>query len=285
MSFLLAEQNTNMALRYATYGYILETGRVVMDGEADGAARERGREGVLSRRRRRRPQELPRREELQAPQALAGVTPLAAMRARPANCRPTLRHGPPPSLPEPDMTDHLDALETRSPAQREADLFARLPQVLARALAAPGWAKHLGRHRPRGHHRRARRSRGCRCCASPNLPAMQKARSALRRLRRRRRSRPSAGCSRRRGRSSSRRARHADPWGTARALFAAGFRAGDIVLNTFCYHLTPGGFIMDCGARALGCAVIPAGPGQHRAAAGRHRAPAAGRPMPARPTS
>ena len=34
MSFLLAEQNTNMALRYATYGYILETGRVVMDGEA-----------------------------------------------------------------------------------------------------------------------------------------------------------------------------------------------------------------------------------------------------------
>jgi len=34
VSFLLAEQNTNMALRYATYGYILETGRVVMDGEA-----------------------------------------------------------------------------------------------------------------------------------------------------------------------------------------------------------------------------------------------------------
>ena len=52
MSFLLAEQNTNMALRYATYGYILETGRVVMDGPAKIAARERGREGVLSRRRR-----------------------------------------------------------------------------------------------------------------------------------------------------------------------------------------------------------------------------------------
>ena len=34
VSFLLAEQNTNIALRYATYGYILETGRVVMDGEA-----------------------------------------------------------------------------------------------------------------------------------------------------------------------------------------------------------------------------------------------------------
>jgi phenylacetate-CoA ligase len=53
-----------------------------------------------------------------------------------------------------------------------------------------------------------------------------------------------------------------DWWGAGRALFAAGFRKGDIVLNTFSYHLTPGGFIMDSGAQALGCAVIPAGPGQ-----------------------
>src|SRR5690606_31888074 len=34
VSFLLAEQNTNIALRYATYGYIMETGRIVMDGDA-----------------------------------------------------------------------------------------------------------------------------------------------------------------------------------------------------------------------------------------------------------
>ena len=34
VTFLLAEQNTNMALKYATYGYILENGRIVMDGEA-----------------------------------------------------------------------------------------------------------------------------------------------------------------------------------------------------------------------------------------------------------
>ena len=34
VSFLIAEQNTNMALKYATYGYIMETGRIVMDGEA-----------------------------------------------------------------------------------------------------------------------------------------------------------------------------------------------------------------------------------------------------------
>ena len=53
----------------------------------------------------------------------------------------------------------------------------------------------------------------------------------------------------------------ADWWRTARALFAAGFRKGDIVHNSFAYHLTPGGWILEAGAHALGCAVIPAGPG------------------------
>ncbi len=52
-----------------------------------------------------------------------------------------------------------------------------------------------------------------------------------------------------------------DPWGCAPALAAAGFQAGEIVLNCFSYHLTPGGFIMESGAHALGCATIPAGPG------------------------
>ena len=52
-----------------------------------------------------------------------------------------------------------------------------------------------------------------------------------------------------------------DWWGTARAMYAAGICKGDVVLNTFAYHLTPGGFILDAGARALGCPVIPAGPG------------------------
>jgi len=52
-----------------------------------------------------------------------------------------------------------------------------------------------------------------------------------------------------------------DWWGAARALAAAGIRAGDVVLNCFSYHLTPGGHIMESGAHALGCAVIPAGPG------------------------
>ena len=52
-----------------------------------------------------------------------------------------------------------------------------------------------------------------------------------------------------------------DWYGTARALFAAGFRAGDIVHNSFAYHLTPGGFILESGCQALGCAVIPGGVG------------------------
>ena len=52
-----------------------------------------------------------------------------------------------------------------------------------------------------------------------------------------------------------------DWWGVARALYAAGVRKGDIVINCFSYHLTPGGLMMDSGARAMGCVVIPAGPG------------------------
>jgi phenylacetate-CoA ligase len=53
----------------------------------------------------------------------------------------------------------------------------------------------------------------------------------------------------------------ADVWGAASAFAAAGLKAGEIVVNCFSHHLTPGGFIMESGAHALGCAVIPAGPG------------------------
>ena len=73
VSFLLAEQNTMVALRYADYGYILENGRVVMDGAAQDLAAERGREGVLPRPVDGGPQELPRRQALSPPQALAGL--------------------------------------------------------------------------------------------------------------------------------------------------------------------------------------------------------------------
>jgi phenylacetate-CoA ligase len=52
-----------------------------------------------------------------------------------------------------------------------------------------------------------------------------------------------------------------DHWQGARAFFAAGARPGDIVHNTFAYHMTPGAFIIDEGARALGCIVFAAGTG------------------------
>ncbi len=52
-----------------------------------------------------------------------------------------------------------------------------------------------------------------------------------------------------------------DWWGAARALYAAGVRKGDVLHNAFSYHLTPGGHIMESGAHALNCAVIPAGTG------------------------
>ena len=56
--------------------------------------------------------------------------------------------------------------------------------------------------------------------------------------------------------------RRGDYWRLARAMFAAGFRHGELVHNTFSYHFTPAGFMADMGAHAIGCAVIPAGTGQ-----------------------
>ena len=53
-----------------------------------------------------------------------------------------------------------------------------------------------------------------------------------------------------------------DPWRMVRVLYAAGFRDGDLVHNCFSYHFTPGAFLMEGGARKLGCAVFPGGTGQ-----------------------
>ena len=73
-----------------------------------------------------------------------------------------------------------------------------------------------------------------------------------------------------------------DYWRFARALYAAGFRPGDLVHNAFAYHLTPAGSIIESAARALGCPVIPAGTGQTEQQLARDRAAAARPPMPAR---
>ena len=53
-----------------------------------------------------------------------------------------------------------------------------------------------------------------------------------------------------------------DYWRTGRAQFAAGFRQGDLIHNAFSYHMTPGAFMMEAGAHAVGCTVFPAGTGQ-----------------------
>ena len=53
-----------------------------------------------------------------------------------------------------------------------------------------------------------------------------------------------------------------DWWRTARGLFAGGFRAGDLVANSFAYHFTPAGSMLETGALALGCTVVPTGTGQ-----------------------
>jgi phenylacetate-CoA ligase len=157
------------------------------------------------------------------------------------------------------MTAHYDALETREQAAREADLFSRLPGVLRSAMTAPAYADRLKGVDPAAVTSRTALA-GLPVLRKSELPALHKA------------STPFGGFVAAAPGSFARlftspgpifepEGRQADPWRGARALFAAGFRPDDIVLNTFSYHLTPGGFIFDASARALGCAVIPAGPG------------------------
>jgi phenylacetate-CoA ligase len=157
------------------------------------------------------------------------------------------------------VNEYFDALETRDPQERERDLAARLPALVSAALRAPGWRRHLGDVDPRAIDSRA---------ALARLPVLRK--GDLIELQKQ--TPPFAGLVHDAPGSFGRlftspgpiyepEGRHDDAWRSARGLFAAGFRRGDILLNTFSYHLTPGGFILDSGARALGCAVIPAGPG------------------------
>lgn len=158
------------------------------------------------------------------------------------------------------MAAHFDELETRDHASREADLFGRLPAFLKQATTnAPGWARWL-----EGVDAAAVTDRK----ALARLPVLRKAELAEFQA-----NEPPFG-----GFADPEALRGArlfhspgpifelqgpgsDPWQSARAFFAAGVRAGDIVHNAFSYHLTPGGFILEEGARALGCAVFPAGTG------------------------
>ena len=166
-----------------------------------------------------------------------------------------------------------DALETRDPAVREAALMAALPLQVARAQAhASAFAQSLT-----GVDAPAVTSRA----ALARLPVIRKGELLERQkaLRTDPTSRdPFGGFSAIGWRALGRHGEatrvyqspgpicepegHArDYWRLARALYAAGLRAGDLVHNCFSYHLTPGGLMMESGAHALGCTVFPGGVG------------------------
>jgi phenylacetate-CoA ligase len=154
-----------------------------------------------------------------------------------------------------------DALETRDPAEREASLMAALPRIIAAAKErAPAYRRLLAAIEPEAITDRR---------ALAQLPLTRK--SDLIELQRRD---PPFGGFAAVPISALRRifvspgpiyepeGRRPDFGRFARALFAAGFRAGDLVHNTFSYHLTPAGAMVETAAEALGCPVIPAGVGQ-----------------------
>jgi len=163
------------------------------------------------------------------------------------------------------MADHFDLLETRDPEAREGALFAALPAQLAYAKAhTAAYARLLHDIDPAAVTSRA---------ALARLPVIRK--SELVELQKA--DRPFGGFAASGWGKATRRARlvfaspgplyepegeTVDYWRFARSLFAAGFRAGDLVHNCFSYHFTPGGAMLEGGAQALGCTVFRGGTGQ-----------------------
>ncbi|MBV8744975.1 MAG: AMP-binding protein, partial [Xanthobacteraceae bacterium] len=157
------------------------------------------------------------------------------------------------------MTAHFDDLETREPAARERDHAARLSQSVGNAMQAPGWAKHLAGVDPQAVTSRAALAK-LPILRKSDLPALQKDSPPFGGL-----NVLAPGKARRLlvspGPIFEPAGQREDTAGAARALFAAGVRSGDIVHNSFSYHLTPGGWMLEGGAHALGCAVVPGGVG------------------------
>lgn len=158
------------------------------------------------------------------------------------------------------MTDFFDELETRAPQLRENDLFKRLADFLPKARnSISGLDNWLGDIDTSAITDRTALS-GLPVLRKPELMDMQAAQP------------PFGGLADLDALGGSRifmspgpiwepQGLGIDPWLAARALFAAGIRGGDIVHNALSYHMTPGGMIIDEGARALGCLVFPAGVG------------------------
>ncbi|MEP6721155.1 MAG: AMP-binding protein [Variovorax sp.] len=163
------------------------------------------------------------------------------------------------------MSEFYDALEVRNPARREAELLAALPRQVAHAqTAAPAFAAILN-----GFDAELVGSRE----ALATLPVTRKT-DLLARQKELRATDAFGGFSAI-ARGPAMRRVFASPgtiyepegtapdyWRTARALYAAGFRSGELVHNSFSYHMTPAGAILENGAHALGCTVFPGGTGQ-----------------------
>ncbi|MDP2794244.1 MAG: hypothetical protein Q8O25_09225 [Sulfurisoma sp.] len=158
------------------------------------------------------------------------------------------------------MSEFFDSLETRSADERKSALAARLPRQISRAKAAPYFAESLRHVDAAAVTSRAALAR-LPVIRKHQLIELQKAhrpfgglvatvRAGLARIH----ASP--------GPIYEPEGRGADYWRTARALFAAGFRGGDLIHNSFSYHMTPGAWILEAGAQALGCAVFPGGVGQ-----------------------
>ncbi len=157
--------------------------------------------------------------------------------------------------------EYFDELEARDPEERTRAQFAALPSQIAHAQArSPAFARILASVNPKDIS-----SAG----ALAELPVTRK--SDLTELQRR--ERPFGGFATSKIGAYARifaspgpiyepEADRADYWRLGRALFAAGFRRGELVHNTFAYHLTPAGSMVETAAHALGCAVFPAGVGQ-----------------------
>jgi phenylacetate-CoA ligase len=159
------------------------------------------------------------------------------------------------------MTDYYDSLETRDPAVRETALMAALPGLIAHARDnAPGIARILAGVEP-GDVKSREALAGLPVVRKSDLMALQKAEPPFGGLT----ATPPRGLSRlylSPGPIADPQGHGEDWWRFARALFAAGFRKGDIVHNCFAYHFTPAGIMFESAAHAVGCAVFAGGTGQ-----------------------
>lgn len=159
------------------------------------------------------------------------------------------------------VMNYYDALETRDPEQREQDLMAKLAQQLAHAKEkSPYYQQLLADIDPASVTSRAALA-ALPLTRKRDLIELQKQHPPFGGL-----NTLPAGKALRvfasPGPIYELQGAEADPWRMARVLYAAGFRAGDLAHNCFAYHFTPGAYIFEEGARALGCAVFPGGTGQ-----------------------